>query len=274
MIIYDQVSGAEETAYSIIDGFLDQLINMGPSEQVIHGLNSIYRSRSKSPTLIKYTSAYKDYSQSISELYNQSLKLKDQAKALAQSPNTKALAQTPNAKAKAKAKALAETKQTVNTMLSDTKKSIKLLESVSTQSRALEQELQKLKESRRTEIYNLATEIGEQAEILCPKHSGALVNSMKIELFEYGFCIGFYMPYAAYIHENMEIVHPIHTFKGETYDCEGEAKYLWNALAQAGIEPYVEINPDGSIQAFVKVDFDANVVVFDCVGSKEELMHE
>lgn len=265
MIIYDQVSGAEETAYSIIDGFLDQLINMGPSEQVIHGLNSIYRSRSKSPTLIKYTSAYRDYSQSISELYDQSLQLKDQAKALAQSPN---------ANAKAKAKSLAQTKQTVNTMLSDTKKSIKLLGEVRAQSHDLEQELQKLKESRRTEIYNLATEIGEQAEILCPKHSGALVNSMKIELFEYGFCIGFYMPYAAYVHENMEIVHPIHTFDGETYDCEGEAKYLWNALAQAGIEPYVEVNPDGSIQAFVKIDFDANVVVFDCVGSKEELMHE
>ena len=259
MIIYDQVSGAEETAYSIIDGFLDQLINMGPSEQVIHELNSIYRSRSKSPTLIKYTAAYRDYSQSISELYNRSLQLKDQAKSLARSPNAKALAQT---------------KQTVNTMLSDTKKSIKLLGSVSNQSHSLEQELQKLKESRRTEIYNLATEIGEQAEILCPKHSGALVNSMKIELFEYGFCIGFYMPYAAYVHENMEIVHPIHTFDGETYDCEGEAKYLWNALAQAGIEPYVEVNPDGSIQAFVKIDFDANVVVFDCVGSKEELMHE
>lgn len=259
MIIYDQVSGAEETAYSIIDGFLDQLINMGPSKQVINGLNSIYRSRSKSPTLIKYTSAYKDYSQSISDLYNRSLQLKDQAEALARSPN---------------AKALTKTKQTVNTMLSDTKKSIKLLESVSNQSRALEQELQKLKESRRTEIYKLATEVGEQAEILCPKHSGALVNSMKIELFEYGFCIGFYMPYAAYIHENMEIVHPIHTFNGETYDCEGEAKYLWNALAQAGVEPYVEINPDGSIQAFVRIDFDANVVVFDCVGSKEELMHE
>lgn len=265
MIIYDQVSGAEETAYSIIDGFLDQLINMGPSEQVIHKLNSIYRSRSKSPTLIKYTSAYRDYSQSISELYDQSLQLKDQAKALAQLPNVNA---------NAKAKALAQTKQTVNTMLSDTKKSIKLLDSVSSQSHALEQELQKLKESRRMEIHNLATEIGEQAEILCPKHSGALVNSMKIELFEYGFCIGFYMPYAAYVHENMEIVHPIHTFGGETYDCEGEAKYLWNALAQAGIEPYVEINPDGSIQAFVKIDFDANVVVFDCVGSKEELMHE
>lgn len=259
MIIYDQVSGAEETAYSIIDGFLDQLINMGPSKQVIDGLNSIYRSRSKSPTLIKYTSTYKDYSQSISELYNRSLQLKDQAEALARSPN---------------AKALAKTKQTVNTMLSGTKKSIKLLGSVRAQSRALEKELQKLKETRRVEIYKLATEVGEQAQILCPKYSGALVNSMRIELFEYGFCIGFYMPYAAYIHENMEIIHPIHTFGGETYDCEGEAKYLWNALAQAGIEPYVEINPDGSIQAFVRIDFDSNVVVFDCVGSKEELMHE
>ena len=259
MIIYDQVSGAEETAPSIIDGFLEQIINRGPSKQVIDVLNSIYRSRSRSPTLIKYTSTYRDYSQSISELYNRSLQLKDQAKALAQSLN---------------AKALAETKQTVNTMLSDIKKSIKLFGEARAQSRALKKELQKLKESRRTEIYNIATEIGEQAEILCPKHSGALVNSMKIELFEYGFCIGFYMPYAAYVHENMEIVHPIHTFDGETYDCEGEAKYLWNALAQAGIEPYVEINPDGSIQAFVKIDFDANVVVFDCVGSKEELMHE
>lgn len=259
MIIYDQVSGVEETAYSIVDRFLDQPINMGLSKQVIDILNSIYRSRSRSPTLIKYTSAYRDYSQSISELYNKSLQLKDQAEALAKSLN---------------AKALAKTKQTVNTMLSYAKKSITLLDSFSSQSRALKKELQKLKESRRTEIYNLATEIGEQAEILCPKHSGALVNSMKIELFEYGFCIGFYMPYAAYVHENMEIVHPIHTFDGETYDCEGEAKYLWNALAQAGIEPYVEINPDGSIQAFVKIDFDANVVVFDCVGSKEELMHE
>lgn len=259
MIIYDQVSGAEETAYSIIDEFLDQLINMGPSRKVTDGLNSIYRSRSKSPTLIKYASTYKDYSKSIDTLYRRSLQLKTQAEALARSQNTKALAKT---------------KQTVNTMLSDTKKSIKLLGAARSQSRDIEKELQKLAEYRQKEIYKLATEVGGQAEILCPKHTGALVNSMRIEIFQFGFCIGFYMPYAAYVHENMEIIHPIHTFYGETYDCEGEAKFLWNALAQAGIEPYVKINSDGSIQAFVRVDFNDNVVVFDCVGSREELMHE
>ena len=79
------------------------------------------------------------------------------------------------------------------------------------------------------ELILLGKSILGRATELCPMKTGTLRRSGVI--FDMGsyIRIAFTAPYATYVHENMDIVHPVH--KGNP-DCGGQAKFLETALQE------------------------------------------
>jgi hypothetical protein len=79
------------------------------------------------------------------------------------------------------------------------------------------------------ELLVLGKSILGRAIELCPKDTGYLRSTGV--LFDFGtyIVIAFLAPYATYVHENMDIVHPVHP---HNTDCGGTSKFLEKAVQE------------------------------------------
>ena len=81
-----------------------------------------------------------------------------------------------------------------------------------------------------SELLILGKSILGRAIELCPKDTGYLRSTGVLLDFGTYIIIAFLAPYATYVHENMDIVHPNHR---QNSDCGGEAKFLEKAVQEA-----------------------------------------
>lgn len=79
------------------------------------------------------------------------------------------------------------------------------------------------------ELLTLGKSILGRATELCPKDTGYLRSSGRLIDYKDYITVGFFAPYATYVHENMEIRHPQHK---NNPDCGGRAKFLEIALQE------------------------------------------
>lgn len=139
---------------------------------------------------------------------------------------------------------------------------------------AITQQLNLMKQRSLDVSEIIASKVADDAQKRCPKRTGALAASLRVDIYSNGFAIGFYQPYAMYVHENMEIKHPVHIHNGVEYDCGGEAKFLWNAIASLGITPNVVILPEGYIEAYISIDDGPDGMILKSLSSREGLVNE
>lgn len=78
------------------------------------------------------------------------------------------------------------------------------------------------------ELVILGNSILARAKELCPVKTGYLKESGVLYEFEDYVLIAFTANYASYVHENLEVEHPIHNGR----DCGGQAKFLELALQE------------------------------------------
>ena len=114
-----------------------------------------------------------------------------------------------------------------------------------------------------TELLALGKTILGRAVELCPMKTGTLRRSGILLDFGTYIIISFTAPYATYVHENMEIAHPIHGDR----DCGGRAKFLEIAVQEVFPDRQVWVEHLGTNDVSVKISINPLLIEYSHYGS-------
>lgn len=114
-----------------------------------------------------------------------------------------------------------------------------------------------------TELLALGKTILGRAVELCPMKTGTLRKSGILLDFGTYVIISFTAPYATYVHENMEIAHPIHDGR----DCGGRAKFLEIAVQEVFPDRQVWVEHLGTNDVSVKISINPLLIEYSHYGS-------
>ena len=114
-----------------------------------------------------------------------------------------------------------------------------------------------------TELLALGKTILGRAVELCPMKTGTLRKSGILLDFGTYIIISFTAPYATYVHENMEISHPIHGGR----DCGGRAKFLEIAVQEVFPDRQVWVEHLGTNDVSVKISINPLLIEYSHYGS-------
>ena len=114
-----------------------------------------------------------------------------------------------------------------------------------------------------TELLALGKTILGRAVELCPMKTGTLRKSGILLDFGTYIIISFTAPYATYVHENMEIAHPIHGGR----DCGGRAKFLEIAVQEVFPDRQVWVEHLGINDVSVKISINPLLIEYSHYGS-------
>lgn len=114
-----------------------------------------------------------------------------------------------------------------------------------------------------TELLTLGKTILGRAVELCPMKTGTLRKSGILLDFGTYIIISFTAPYATYVHENMEISHPIHGGR----DCGGRAKFLEIAVQEVFPDRQVWVEHLGTNDVSVKISINPLLIEYSHYGS-------
>ena len=114
-----------------------------------------------------------------------------------------------------------------------------------------------------TELLALGKTILGRAVELCPMKTGTLRKSGILLDFGTYIVISFTAPYATYVHENMEIAHPIHGDR----DCGGRAKFLEIAVQEVFPDRQVWVEHLGTNDVSVKISINRLLIEYSHYGS-------
>ena len=114
-----------------------------------------------------------------------------------------------------------------------------------------------------TELLVLGKTILGRAVELCPMKTGTLRKSGILLDFGTYIVISFTAPYATYVHENMEIAHPIHGDR----DCGGRAKFLEIAVQEVFPDRQVWVEHLGTNDVSVKISINPLSIEYSHYGS-------
>ena len=114
-----------------------------------------------------------------------------------------------------------------------------------------------------TELLALGKTILGRAVELCPMKTGTLRRSGILLDFGTHIIIAFTAPYATYVHENMEIAHPIHGDR----DCGGRAKFLEIAVQEVFPDRQVWVEHLGTNDVSVKISINPLLIEYSHYGS-------
>ena len=114
-----------------------------------------------------------------------------------------------------------------------------------------------------TELLALGKTILGRAVELCPMKTGTLRKSGILLDFGTYIIISFTAPYATYVHENMEIAHPIHGGR----DCGGRAKFLEIAVQEVFPDRQVWVEHLGTNDVSVKISINPLLIEYSHYGS-------
>ena len=114
-----------------------------------------------------------------------------------------------------------------------------------------------------TELLALGKTILGRAVELCPMKTGTLRKSGILLDFGTYIVISFTAPYATYVHENMEITHPIHGGR----DCGGRAKFLEIAVQEVFPDRQVWVEHLGTNDVSVKISINPLLIEYSHYGS-------
>ena len=115
-----------------------------------------------------------------------------------------------------------------------------------------------------TELLVLGKTILGRAVELCPMKTGTLRKSGILLDFGTYIIISFTAPYATYVHENMEIAHPIHS---SNPDCGGRAKFLEIAVQEVFPDRQVWVEHLGTNDVSVKISINPLLIEYSHYGS-------
>ena len=115
-----------------------------------------------------------------------------------------------------------------------------------------------------TELLALGKTILGRAVELCPMKTGTLRKSGILLDFGTYIIISFTAPYATYVHENMEIAHPIHS---SNPDCGGRAKFLEIAVQEVFPDRQVWVEHLGTNDVSVKISINPLLIEYSHYGS-------
>ena len=115
-----------------------------------------------------------------------------------------------------------------------------------------------------TELLALGKTILGRAVELCPMKPGTLRKSGILLDFGTYIIISFTAPYATYVHENMEIAHPIHS---SNPDCGGRAKFLEIAVQEVFPDRQVWVEHLGTNDVSVKISINPLLIEYSHYGS-------
>ena len=113
------------------------------------------------------------------------------------------------------------------------------------------------------ELLALGKTILGRAVELCPMDTGTLRRSGILLDFGTYIIISFTAPYATYVHENMEIAHPIHGDR----DCGGRAKFLEIAVQEVFPDRQVWVEHLGTNDVSVKISINPLLIEYSHYGS-------
>ena len=113
------------------------------------------------------------------------------------------------------------------------------------------------------ELLALGKTILGRAVELCPMKTGTLRKSGILLDFGTYIVISFTAPYATYVHENMEISHPIHGDR----DCGGRAKFLEIAVQEVFPDRQVWVEHLGTNDVSVKISINPLLIEYSHYGS-------
>ena len=113
------------------------------------------------------------------------------------------------------------------------------------------------------ELLALGKTILGRAVELCPMKTGTLRRSGILLDFGTYIVISFTAPYATYVHENMEIAHPIHGDR----DCGGRAKFLEVAVQEVFPDRQVWVEHLGTNDVSVKISINPLLIEYSHYGS-------
>lgn len=114
-----------------------------------------------------------------------------------------------------------------------------------------------------TELLALGKAILGRAVELCPMKTGTLRKSGILLDFGTYIVISFTAPYATYVHENMEISHPIHGGR----DCGGRAKFLEIAVQEVFPDRQVWVEHLGTDDVSVKISINPLLIEYSHYGN-------
>lgn len=114
-----------------------------------------------------------------------------------------------------------------------------------------------------TELLALGKTILGRAVELCPMETGTLRKSGILLDFDTYIIISFTAPYATYVHENMEIAHPIHGGR----DCGGRAKFLEIAVQEVFPDRQVWVEHLGTNDVSVKISINPLLIEYSHYGN-------
>lgn len=114
-----------------------------------------------------------------------------------------------------------------------------------------------------TELLAVGKTILGRAVELCPMKTGTLRKSGILLDFGTYIIISFTAPYATYVHENMEIAHPIHGDR----DCGGRAKFLEIAVQEVFPDRQVWVEHLGTNDVSVKISINPLLIEYSHYGS-------
>lgn len=114
-----------------------------------------------------------------------------------------------------------------------------------------------------TELLAVGKTILGRAVELCPMDTGTLRKSGILLDFGTYIVISFTAPYATYVHENMEIAHPIHGDR----DCGGRAKFLEIAVQEVFPDRQVWVEHLGINDVSVKISINPLLIEYSHYGS-------
>ena len=114
-----------------------------------------------------------------------------------------------------------------------------------------------------TELLAVGKTILGRAVELCPMKTGTLRKSGILLDFGTYIIISFTAPYATYVHENMEIAHPIHGGR----DCGGRAKFLEIAVQEVFPDRQVWVEHLGINDVSVKISINPLLIEYSHYGS-------
>ena len=114
-----------------------------------------------------------------------------------------------------------------------------------------------------TELLAVGKTILGRAVELCPMKTGTLRKSGILLDFGTYIIISFTAPYATYVHENMEIAHPIHGGR----DCGGRAKFLEIAVQEVFPDRQVWVEHLGTNDVSVKISINPLLIEYSHYGS-------
>lgn len=114
-----------------------------------------------------------------------------------------------------------------------------------------------------TELLALGKTILGRAVELCPMKTGTLRKSGILLDFGTYIIISFTAPYATYVHENMEIAHPIHGDR----NCGGRAKFLEIAVQEVFPDRQVWVEHLGTNDVSVKISINPLLIEYSHYGS-------